>query len=145
MLCATSPLLLAHMFPPGCGILQTYNEAGIYGVRLFVEGRWRVVVVDDWLPVDESGQLVFCGMGNGCEIWAALFEKAVAKLRGSYESLCSGDTQEALHLLLGGPAWTTQLPRLAPALSLGPAAAAPPLLDATAGEADTAGQWHALI
>ena len=41
--------------------MQKFNESGMYSVRLFLEGEWRGVVVDDFIPVDRDGQPVSSG------------------------------------------------------------------------------------
>jgi hypothetical protein len=113
MLCASHPYVLSNLFPrtkDAQSQIQKFNESGMYSVRLFLEGEWRVVVVDDFLPVDRDGQPVCCGFGNECEIWGALLEKAVAKIEGSYESLKHLSTQYCLSMFLGGPCF--QVPKL---------------------------------
>jgi len=114
MLCASHPYVLSNLFPrtkDSQRQLQTFNESGMYSVRLFLEGEWRVVVVDDFLPVDKNGQPVCCGFGFECEIWGAILEKAVAKIEGSYEALKSLDTQYCISMFLGGPSFQVPVPR----------------------------------
>jgi hypothetical protein len=55
------------------------------------------VVVDDWLPVWDDRRLVFCSnKEEPNEFWAALLEKAYAKVCGNYENLEGGFTTDAL-------------------------------------------------
>jgi len=56
------------------------------------------VVIDDRLPFFKStNQLVFChNKQEPNELWGSLLEKAYAKLHGSYSSLESGQTYDAL-------------------------------------------------
>ncbi|GET90805.1 calpain-like cysteine peptidase, putative [Leishmania tarentolae] len=63
---------------------------GIYTMRVFVDGQWRYLLVDDFLPVDKYGQLIFTkpSMDNKA-FWPCLFEKALAKLHGGYHFLDS--------------------------------------------------------
>jgi hypothetical protein len=64
---------------------------GAYVLRLFVEGRWSFVVVDDFVPCDtETGEPVCCDAGSASDIMWALVEKALAKLMGSYRALQVG-------------------------------------------------------
>jgi len=89
---------------------QDYNEEGVYAVRLWRGGAWRIVVVDDWIPVGASGQPVFAQLPSGsCEFWPLIAEKAYAKLNGSYEAIEGGHENIALQDLTGGVAFTVDL------------------------------------
>ncbi|AYU81002.1 calpain-like cysteine peptidase, putative [Leishmania donovani] len=61
---------------------------GIYTMRMFVEGQWRYLLVDDFLPVDKYGRLIFTkpSMDNRA-FWPCIFEKMLAKLHGGYHVL----------------------------------------------------------
>lgn len=62
------------------------DYAGIFHFRFWIYGSWYDVVIDDYLPVYEDGRLIFChNTEEPNEFWAALLEKAFAKISGSYE------------------------------------------------------------
>nr|XP_005576242.2 calpain-14 isoform X1 [Macaca fascicularis]XP_015289315.2 calpain-14 isoform X1 [Macaca fascicularis] len=72
-------------------------------------GKWVPVVIDDRLPVNEAGQLLFVSSTYKNLFWGALLEKAYAKLSGSYEDLQSGQVSEALVDFTGGVTMTINL------------------------------------
>ena len=100
---AEKPDFLQQMFP-----VAEYSPTGVYEVRLCREGTWMLVMVDDMLPCDKAGRLLYSDCRRR-QLWVPLVEKACAKLFGSYEALVAGKCLEGLSLLTGAPCETISL------------------------------------
>ena len=121
---AAHPDLMREVFP-----IQETTKHGCYGVRLFKNGKWTPVLVDDRFPVQRNvfrypdrfkslyrgdwqaadprqlrrlPAVAFAGSQSGSELWAMLLEKAIAKYYGSYSALNGGLVHTALVDLTGG-------------------------------------------
>ncbi|XP_071129404.1 calpain-B-like [Mytilus edulis] len=72
------------------------NYAGLFRFNFWWYGKWVEVIVDDLLPTD-GRELIYARNNSDLdEFWPALLEKAYAKLRGNYEALDGGKTQDAI-------------------------------------------------
>nr|XP_028687635.1 calpain-14 isoform X2 [Macaca mulatta] len=95
------------------GLITTCSSPHSPGTTLSLQfwhyGKWVPVVIDDRLPVNEAGQLLFVSSTYKNLFWGALLEKAYAKLSGSYEDLQSGQVSEALVDFTGGVTMTINL------------------------------------
>eukprot|EP00899_Mesostigma_viride_P008719 jgi/Mesvir1/17849/Mv12933-RA.1 len=93
------------------------NCAGCYHVRLFLDGDWRSILVDDLFPVTDKPRRPEHAADTGLafsrsrrnQLWAPLLEKAYAKAHGSYRAIVGGEVAEALLDLTGAPVFTVEM------------------------------------
>ncbi len=102
---ATQPQLIRPLFH-GSSV-----EDCVYVVKLFINGKWQFIVLDEYLPTGGGGGLRFGSCRDPDSFWVPLLEKAEAKLFGSYASLDGGQTSEALLDLTGEGAETIEIDR----------------------------------
>ena len=91
-----------------CFVDADHAAQGFYVVRFFHDDPasnddWQVVLVDDRLPCGADGKPCFARCPTEGVLWAAIVEKALAKLLGSYEATCQWfvGVEEGLVLLTG--------------------------------------------
>ena len=96
---APRPELLQHVFAFSA---VSNGRSGSFSAQLWVRGRWERVTVDDRLPCDAHGALLYAHSLTPNEFWVPLLEKCFAKLFGGYEALISGFSDTALRDLTGG-------------------------------------------
>jgi calpain-15 len=65
------------------------NPSHLYGVRLFVDGKWITIVVDACFPITKEGALC-AAQSYKHQIWVMLLEKAWAKVFKSYDQVHAG-------------------------------------------------------
>ena len=78
----------------------------MFEIKLFLNGKWRKVIIDDRLAMLKSDLPVNAGPSQGGGWWLPLLEKAYAKMNVNYENLNSArpeNFQEALRALTGMP------------------------------------------
>jgi len=96
VIAASHPELIRRLF-----IREALQPGAPVGVRLFVDGEWRIVLVDQRVPVGPTGRPLFGRARQPNLMWVPLLEKAYAKLYGSYAAITGGNVSEALHDLTG--------------------------------------------
>ncbi|KAJ1798800.1 cysteine protease [Coemansia sp. RSA 2399] len=92
-------LITRHIYPRSNTGIPVFNPSGKYMVKLFVNGLWRRVVIDDLLPVAEDGRLI-CTYSTVGDIGQSLIEKAFLKVMGGYDFPGSNSSTD-LHALTG--------------------------------------------
>ena len=72
-----------------------------YGIYIFINGLWELVLVDDYFPYAGTyfKQFAF-GSSRDNELWVSLLEKAWAKINGCYAKIgCGGTPNEVFDVL----------------------------------------------
>ncbi|KAF1759474.1 hypothetical protein GCK72_015941 [Caenorhabditis remanei] len=87
--------LLEHILPEK----EYTRDCGIVQVRLFVDGKWEVIKIDYHIPQDD-GRMRFLRNSTN-QLWAALIEKAYAKVLGTYGHLVGGHSNNAFRVFTG--------------------------------------------
>ena len=90
---------------------DTYNENGLYQIKLCVGGEWTTVVVDDYFPcIPLSSPLVTASQSN--ELWILILEKALAKVYDCYYNLTCLNLSDFFLTLTGCPSFSYNLENL---------------------------------
>ena len=64
-----------------------YAEIGYYELKLFVNGEYQIVIVDDYIPYFENLEDILFVKTNKNFYWVLLVEKAIAKIFGGYSNI----------------------------------------------------------
>jgi hypothetical protein len=92
---------IQELFDPVSRAEEAWRKTGCFMIRFantsVNDGEETVIIIDDWLPIDQNGNPNFASGGeNGLELWPAILEKAYAKLYGSYSAIVGGKVHVAL-------------------------------------------------
>jgi hypothetical protein len=92
------------------------TQLGVYIIRLYKNGMWVSVIVDDYIPLDEN-DVPMCAVNDNFPTicWATILEKAYAKLHHSYEAIGDGGSvSSAMMDLTGGLGGVFHVREIAP-------------------------------
>ena len=77
------------------------NEEGYFELILFIDGKFQIVIVDDYIPVFKKNNKICYSRPNNNEIWVCILEKAWAKINGGYLNIIKGWMHHALQAFTG--------------------------------------------
>lgn len=94
------PRLIKEAFLTGRTSLCGYYKLKLYDT---VNGtpRWRVITIDDYIPVKAGSKSPMFSQPNNNELWVLLMEKAFSKILGSYQGLTGGFSRFPFSALTG--------------------------------------------
>lgn len=82
---AEYPGLISNIF-----LTKEYNPDGFYTLKLFIDGEYQIIYIDDYFPCLKGTNIPYFLKPNNFELWPMLLEKAWAKVNGSYANSISG-------------------------------------------------------
>lgn len=91
------------------------NQKGIYSVWLNINGMWKEIIIDDYIPIfsyQEKGKVQFYFLTPNLdkrEVWMILLQKALAKAYGGFHRLYNGSSAYILRDLTGAPVGTESI------------------------------------
>ena len=94
------PALIQRLF-----LTKKPNAYGLYKIKLCKMSRWKILVLDDFIPCFPLGSPLFA-TNQSPGYWVMLIEKAFAKLYGNYFRLIKGEFKHAMIDLTGCPAFS---------------------------------------
>jgi hypothetical protein len=81
-------------------LIKAKSNEHCYGCYYRINGIWKLVLVDDYLPCYGSwGKNFSFTSTNGNELWVILLEKAWAKLNGCYARVIGGEANEIFEMI----------------------------------------------
>ena len=91
------PYLIFNLFK-----IKEINSKGYYEIIFFIDGQFKIVIIDDYLPIINDNEFCFSPSLNN-EIWICLLEKAWAKVNGGYANIIKGYAHHVFETLTGFP------------------------------------------
>ena len=86
-------VISSKIFPQDNHGMPITNPAGRYVVKLFVNGVWRRVEIDDLFPTKSTTRMISAS-SNKKRLWISLLEKAYLKVHGGYNFMGSNSCKD---------------------------------------------------
>jgi len=73
-------------------IIHKYDrDIGYYEFKLFIDGEYQLVILDDYVPYDDVYNDISFSKTSKNYYWVSLLEKAFEKVLGSYSNIVNDD------------------------------------------------------
>jgi len=84
-----------------CQIFKSFSiqSNGCYEIAMRINGEWKIVLIDDYIPCEKGTKTPLFSKPNGNELWVMLLEKAWAKINGGYLNIVGGWSTQVLSVL----------------------------------------------
>ena len=82
---------------------KNINKEGYFELIFFIDGKYQIIIVDDYLPVYIKTKKICFSKPYNNEIWICILEKAWAKVNGGYSNIIKGWMRHALQAFTGFP------------------------------------------
>lgn len=99
---ANNEALIKQLFAYGN---PSEKKIGAYRVLVQKNGWFQKLIVDNFLPTRSRSPVFACSKDDPRELWVSLFEKAYAKVNGSYAAITGGDALQVLQDFTGAPVY----------------------------------------
>ena len=92
---ATTPNVIRDLF-------IDRSDVGVYGIKFYVDGKQRIIVINDLLPT-YKWKLISAQSIPNRNLWVIMLEKAYAKLHNFYGAINGGIAGNSFNILTGAP------------------------------------------
>ena len=76
-----------NIYPKNKNDIAKMSEKGIYIIKVYFNGQWRSLYINDEIPCDENNQPLYPISSNPNEIWPLLICKAIHQLYPNLDHL----------------------------------------------------------
>ena len=80
---------------------KNINNEGYFELIIFIDGKFQIVIVDDYLPINIKNKRICFSRPYNNEIWICILEKAWAKINGGYTNIIKGWMHHVLQAFTG--------------------------------------------
>jgi hypothetical protein len=83
---AEFPILIIQLFKT-----MKYKPGKAIQIALNIEGKWKIVSIDDKFPVEKGTNTPIFSNANNNKLWGVFLEKAWAKINNGWLNICKGN------------------------------------------------------